>query len=132
LIGKLGDPVRIVTTHTGTPEDWTLYLGDEYRNTKLQSNIDEYELLIKSGQSFRVNGPGRTDFKTISDGTLISPTANIIIQIPMKAPENEGDYKISLNIPYYYILPPESIYLGPTQVTWKKTVSVKKPGTSAA
>jgi hypothetical protein len=126
------DPVKIVTSQKGTPVDWTLDFGDSFRDSDLQRNTQAFENCMKRGEQFRISGSLST--RSIPDGILIPPTTDIIIQIPLKAPEYEGEHQISLNIPYYYTAPltyapvPCGFKIAPDQVTWKKIISVKKKG----
>ncbi len=135
-------PTDIVTIFTGTPIDWTIDLGDNYRGTELEGNSKAIENCMKSERDgFWVTYSGGVARKSIRDGILIPPTTDILIQIPLKAPENRVEHQISLNIPYYYtssfVKVPQCAALKITsnQVIWKKTVSVKKDkseGTSSS
>lgn len=125
-------PTDIVTIFTGTPVDWTIDLGDNYRGTELEGNFKAIKSCMKTDPFTAIDNRGYPYNRYLRDGFLIPPTMNIIIQIPVKAPTDEKDYQIILKIPYYYtsymVHVPQcaALKITPNQVTWKKTVSVKK------
>ncbi len=125
------DPVGIVTSYTGSPVDWALDFGDKYRDSSLQRNSEAIDTCMKNGYQFPISGELTT--KSIRDGILIPPTTNLLIRIPLIAPNTEINYDVKLSIPYYDFLPMTwapagcaGFKLSSRHLIWSKSISVKK------
>jgi len=123
------DPVGIITSYTGDPVDWTLDFGDKYRDSDLQKNTNAFETCMKSGAQFPISGT--LNKRSLTDGILIPPTTNIIIQVPLDAPNYKTDYTVNLNIPCFCAIPmtrapvPCGFRIALNQATWEKTIVVE-------